>query len=168
MFCAASVLAFETVFFGAYTRRLIQGEKGWLVRSRIHRKDNKTLLESHCSGRSLACLAASHTAQSCCSFLTWFILINLKERQHRSRLDIFSYMVLTVSRGTGKLGGTFIEGPLLLKAQHLEFKNTFSKKYQRFLVLSCRGALFACDDLKRSMMQCHELLAAQARQIIFF
>jgi hypothetical protein len=64
------------------------------------------LLESHCSGRSFACLAASHNAQSCCSSLTWFVMTNLNERQHRSRLDFFSYMVLTVSRGTGKLWGT--------------------------------------------------------------
>jgi hypothetical protein len=89
------------------------------------------LLESHCSGQSFACLAASHNAQSCCTSLTWFIMINLNERQHRSRLDFFRYMVLTVSRGTGKLRGTFIEGPDMLKAQHLELKKcyTFSKKY---------------------------------------
>ena len=83
-----------------FTRRRIQVEKGSLVDS--WKGLNESLSWNRFQQRT------SHNAQSCCSFSTWIIMINLKERQQRSRLDFFSYMVLT---GTGRWGGTFIEGP---------------------------------------------------------
>ena len=43
------------------------------VRSWIHGKDDTSLLEFYCTGRSFASLVASHTAQGCCSLFTWFI-----------------------------------------------------------------------------------------------
>ena len=67
--------------------------KGPRIRWRTDGKDDNTLLESYCSGRSLASLITSHTAQDWVWVVALFDLVyndNLKGRQQRSKLDFCS------------------------------------------------------------------------------